>query len=99
MPHLLMHLLGLDNVSGPWYAFWSGFGSDISEFALIGAGLTLYRRHTCHVDAPRFCWRPGVHPVPGTPYRACKRHHPHVPEQVTAGHIADAAAGAGRDHD
>jgi hypothetical protein len=28
--------------------------------------------------------------VLGTPFKACKRHHPTVPDKVTADHIADA---------
>ena len=33
----LAHNLGLYNETGPWYAFWSGFGSDIGEYAVFGA--------------------------------------------------------------
>lgn len=89
----LLHLLdeyGITSSTGRWYAFYSGAGSDIGELALLSALVEFYRRHTCHVDSPRFCWRPGTHPVEGTPYRACKRHHPAVPDRVTAGRIADA---------
>lgn len=86
----LEHALGMDNLSGPIYGLWSGFGSDVGEFALFGAAIAFYRRHTCHVDSPRFCWRWGAHQVAGTPYRACKKHHPDVPEKVTASHIAAA---------
>lgn len=35
--HMLLHLLGLDSATGTWYLFFSGFGSDIAEFALVGA--------------------------------------------------------------
>lgn len=89
----LLHLLdeyGITNMNNRWYAFWSGSGSDIGEIALLGALVGMYKRHTCHVDSPRFCWRPGTHPVEGTPFRACKRHHPAVPDRVTADHLADA---------
>jgi len=27
------------------YNFWSGFGGDITEFALIGTLITIYRHH------------------------------------------------------
>lgn len=27
------------------YNFWSGFGSDITEFAIIGTFITIYRHH------------------------------------------------------
>ena len=96
----LWHFLGIDNASGNAYLAWSGFGSDIGEFAILGALVAHYKRHTCHVDSPRFCWRPGTHPVAGTPFRVCRVHHPAVPGQITADHIADAhaeqAAGEGR---
>jgi hypothetical protein len=88
---LLVHLLGLDDPAGAWYLFWSGPGSDLGYLAVFGGLAAHYRRHTCHVDHPRFCWRPGVHPVSGTPYRACKKHHPAVPDRVSAEHIERAA--------
>jgi len=68
--HLLAHWLGIDNESGRWYAFWSGFGSDVSEFALLGAIYGMLRKHNCH---SRGCWRIGRHVVGGTPW--CDRHH------------------------
>lgn len=34
---MLAHILGIDDVSGRWYAFWSGAGSDLSELAIVGA--------------------------------------------------------------
>lgn len=86
----LAHIIGIDNPVGRWELFWSGFGSDISQFALVGAIVEFYRRHTCHVDTPRFCWRPGTHPVVGTPFKACKKHHPGVPDKISAAHIAAA---------
>jgi hypothetical protein len=67
--HFLSHLIGTDNVSGPWYGFWSGFGSDIAEFGLIGALIATYRHHKCTV-----CWRLSRHSVEGTHYRTCHRH-------------------------
>lgn len=88
----LWHVLGLDNASGMAYLAWSGVGSDISELALIGGAFALYKRHTCHVNSPRFCWRPGTHPVAGTAFKACAKHHPTVPNQITADHIAEAHA-------
>jgi hypothetical protein len=90
----LVHILGIDNEAGRWYAFWSGAGSDIGEVAILGGMVAFWRRHSCHVDSPRFCWRPGTHQVVGTPYRTCKKHHPAVPERVTADHIASAHADA-----
>lgn len=86
----IAHVLGLD--PGYWANFWSGFGSCLGEFALLGGAVTAYKHFTCHVNHPRFCWRPGVHPVGLTGFRTCRRHHPTVPDQITAEHIAQAHA-------
>jgi hypothetical protein len=55
MIHLLAHLLGLDNANSSWYLFFSGVGSDIGEFALIGAILraafNLRKQHERHHQA------------------------------------------------
>ena len=66
----LLHVLGVDDVSGRWYAFWSGFAGDI---ALIGAGFAIVRRHNCHVKG---CWRVGRQQVEGTTFVVCRLHHP-----------------------
>lgn len=72
--HWLAYMTGSLNTSGapPNYNFWSGFGSDLSEVALIGALLTVVRRHNCAV---RGCWRVGRH-VTASGHRVCARHHP-----------------------
>lgn len=71
--NLLIHILALDDMSGRWYAFWSGVGGDIGEAAILGALLSNVRKHNCHV---RGCWRIGRHPVAGTEFVVCRRHHP-----------------------
>jgi hypothetical protein len=68
--------IGSVNESGPFYGFWSGFGSDISEFAIAVGIYTGARKVNCH---SRRCWRIGHHPLEGTPYHLCKVHHPDVP--------------------
>jgi hypothetical protein len=69
--------LGIVNESGPYYAFWSGFGSDIAEFGILGALATaLYqavKRYNCHFPG---CWRIGIHPAAGGQFHLCYRHHP-----------------------
>ena len=35
--HWILNFFGVNNETGYGYAFWSGIGSDIGEFALIGA--------------------------------------------------------------
>ena len=68
--------IGSINESGPFYGFWSGFGSDISEFAIAVGIYTGVRKVNCHSWR---CWRIGHHPLEGTPYHLCKKHHPDVP--------------------
>src|SRR5262249_22686173 len=62
---------------GPYYAFWSGFGSDLAEFAIIGTIATgvyhLFRRYNCHEPG---CWRIGSHPAAGGQFNLCYKHHP-----------------------
>ena len=69
--------LGVVNEPGPYYGFWSGFGSDIAEFGILGAiGAGVYqlvRRYNCHYPG---CWRVGVHPAAGGQFLLCYRHHP-----------------------
>jgi hypothetical protein len=74
--HLILHWLtvhtGSSNTSGAPanYNFWSGFGSDISEFTLLGLAIGVFHKHNCHT---RHCWRIGRHNVGGTPW--CNKHH------------------------
>lgn len=71
----------------PYYNFFSGVGSDIGELAIIGSLWGIYKKHNCPVHGcPRLC----NYDVVGTPYRACKKHHPEVPKKVTSAVIADA---------
>jgi hypothetical protein len=69
--------IGSTKEGGPYYGFWSGFGSDISEFAIAAGIYTGVRKVNCH---SRKCWRIGHHPLAGTPYHLCKTHHPDVPK-------------------
>jgi hypothetical protein len=86
----LLRVGGIDDTAGPWYALWSGFGSDIAELAIVAA---IFRKINCHA---RGCWRIGLHRVPGTPYTTCARHNPaHRGDKApTAEHIASAHAAA-----
>lgn len=72
--------------SGPMYGFWSGFGADLGELAIVGGLIQVYRRHNCDVHR---CWRIGHRAVPGTDHIVCRRHHPLPPPthtQVLADH-------------
>ena len=68
---------GIINESGPYYGFWSGFGSDIEEFGILGAiaaGIyQLIKKYNCHEPG---CWRVGQHPAAGGQFMLCYRHHP-----------------------
>lgn len=71
------------------YNAWSGIISDISEITLIIGLIMLIIHHTCHVG---LCLRPGRHPVEGTGYKVCRRHHPDIQHKgrTTAEHIRHA---------
>jgi hypothetical protein len=75
--HWLAVHTGTVNESGPWYGFWSGFGSDLSEFGVIGViGTGVYqlvRKYNCHAPG---CWRVGRHPAAGGQFLLCYHHHP-----------------------
>jgi hypothetical protein len=91
--HWLTVHTGSSNSPGgpPNYNFWSGFGSDIGEIAIIGGLITVVRRHNCEV---RGCWRLGRHRTAAA-HQVCRRHHPggHLTSQaVLDAHTAATAA-------
>jgi hypothetical protein len=75
--HWLQLHTGIINEPGPYYGFWSGFGSDIEEFGILGAiGAAVYqlvKKYNCHEPG---CWRIGNHPAAGGQFMLCYRHHP-----------------------
>lgn len=64
---------GANNTAGNQYGFWSGFGSDLTEFALVVGAIGLYKHHNCAVPkCPRLArkhWQ-----VKGTPLKTCHHH-------------------------
>jgi hypothetical protein len=72
MWHLILHLLGMDNASGPAYLAWSGWASDLSELAIAGGLIGMVRARNCEVHR---CWRLGRHQT-AAGHRVCRRHHP-----------------------
>lgn len=69
-----------------WNLFWGGFGSCLTEFAIVAV---VWRKVNCHAKG---CYRVGLHHVDGTPYITCKKHHPIHPGSgsATADQIAQA---------
>jgi hypothetical protein len=68
---------GTVNEPGPYYGFWSGFGSDLTEFGIIGVISTgvyqLVRKYNCHYPG---CWRVGTHSAADGQFLLCYHHHP-----------------------
>jgi hypothetical protein len=62
--HTLLRILGLDDLSGPWYGFWSGFGADLGELAIVAV---IYHHVNCHEPG---CWHLARHQMGGY----CRRH-------------------------
>ena len=77
MGHWLQVHTGTVNEPGPYYGFWSGFGSDLEEFGILGAiGAAIYqlvKKYNCHEPG---CWRIGNHPTADGRFNLCYRHHP-----------------------
>jgi hypothetical protein len=69
---------GTVNESGPFYGFFSGFGSDLGEYAILTAlthGLWMHWRSiNCH--DPDDWWRIGKYPAAGGAFKFCHLHHP-----------------------
>lgn len=69
----VLNWTGANNTAGNQYGFWSGFGSDLTEFALVGGAVGMYVHHNCAVPrCPRLArkhWQ-----VKGTPLRTCHKH-------------------------
>ena len=59
--------------TSPVLSDWSSFLGPIEGLGAFTAGWVLLRRHNCHVKG---CPRIGRHPVTGTTYTVCRRHHP-----------------------
>ena len=74
--HWLQVHTGTVNEPGPYYGFWSGFGSDLEEFGILGAiGAGIYRSSEVQRHEPG-CWRIGQHAAAGGQFLLCYRHHP-----------------------
>ena len=84
----ILTFIGVYNPSSRWYLFWGGFGSCLTEFAIVGL---VWRKVNCHAKG---CYRVGLHKVDGTPYITCKKHHPVHPgsSSISAAQIAEAHA-------
>lgn len=65
-------------LSGPGYQFWSGIGSDVSEIAIIGGAIAVFRRWNCAAPG---CLRHGRHPTADGQHCLCRKHHPDLPNK------------------
>jgi hypothetical protein len=74
MMSFLAHWLGLDDPSGPVYAWWSGFFGDVTILAIP---VVMLRKHNCETHG---CARIGRHdwidPATGQTHKLCRKHHP-----------------------
>jgi hypothetical protein len=70
--HWLLHVAGITNLSGHWYGFWSGIGSDLGELAIVGGLATVVRSRNCEVH---HCWRLGHHAT-AAGHKVCRVHSP-----------------------
>lgn len=67
------------------YNFISG---PLADITLLGGAYAILRRHNCHA---RGCLRIGRHPVDGTSYLVCRKHHPDDSPTAQEIHAAHAA--------
>lgn len=96
--HWLEHWLGMDNLSGPIYGFFSGVGSDIGELGIIGALATHTAAYAHSVNCEvHGCWHLG-HRTTAAGHRVCRRHAGPLGklthEDVIAAHCAALADGS-----
>lgn len=77
---------GTSNESGPYYGFWSGFGSDLGEVTLFGVIIAGYRKINCHSKG---CWRIGHHDheQDGVTYKLCRICHPGITKRLRRHHF------------
>lgn len=73
--HAILDFIGVNSGDSSYathmYNFWSGFGSDLTEFAIIGSLIGIYRHHNCSIKG---CPRIAHHNVDGTKFRTCHKH-------------------------
>lgn len=81
-----LYILGLTNVAGRPYAFWSGSGSVLLPplIQLGGIALLAWWHNRCHVTR---CWR-YARRTTAAGERACRRHHPEPRRTVEDIHAA-----------
>lgn len=69
----ILHFFGIEpRTPSTAYNFWSGFGSDITEFLVLASA---WKMLNCHEDG---CWRLGTRTTVeenGHHYRRCRTHH------------------------
>lgn len=72
--------------AGPYYGFFSGFGSDLGEYVIVSsvgtAVIVALRKNNCHHDG---CPWLGRYHIADGHYRVCRKHHPDA--AVRAKHV------------
>lgn len=59
--------------SGPYYGFWSGFGSDISEIgSVVGLAVIYYQHNNCHSKGCPWIARHEIE-MDGVKYKVCRK--------------------------
>jgi hypothetical protein len=63
--HWLSDFMGLNFGQDPFsthmYNFWSGFGGDITEFAIVGTLIAIYRKHVKSLKSINITLKDVVH--------------------------------------
>jgi hypothetical protein len=80
LQHWLAIHTGTDDEGGPFYGFFSGFGSDFGEYTLAASALAVWKRFSCHTW---WCPRHGHYDftdlAAGLTYKLCRHCHPAHP--------------------
>lgn len=83
--YALLYVIGVRPSTSLWGAFWEGFGSGPIAWCILP--IAYLRHQNCHEP---WCFRIGKHPVDGTPFKACRKHHPTLNGKPTKGHMTRA---------
>lgn len=75
--HWFLQVSGTNNEAGRWYAFWSGFGADLTEFVLVTGAIGFYRKYNCHAKGCPWIARHDYE-IDGITHHLCRKCHPAI---------------------